>query len=145
MEGISAGRAEILETGEVLVNGQRALLEDVVSHAKDLRPVWDALKPMLYDPESYERPDRMEGGQGTSTLRNVSSDPGYLGLSPKSDGKKKKYMRIGRTKRTLKIRSARPYLSRTSEAFELSIAEAIAQYLGTGLVEIERPAGGGGS
>lgn len=97
---------------------------EVQGRARDLRPVFERVKALgwLEDASAYQRDDRFIGGWGRADKdgRRRNWGPGY---------KRRQY---GRTKRTLTVRSRRPYHPRTTEQTDLRITQACLDYIITG-------------
>lgn len=113
---------EIMTDGTVRVAGGRDMpFADLVERCRDMRVIFDSLKDMWYEPSSYTRPDRATGG---AKIGPIVNDPGYLGKNGK-----KRYTRVGRTKRKMKISSSRPYHPEPTEAAIQTVIDAIVAHI----------------
>lgn len=103
--------ADVTVTSTGAIVGE--LLDDLVERANDLEVVLARFAEELHDPATYEGTRFSPGDHGA-----IKGDPGYAGhISGRVSGGK------------LEILSSRPYMPRPTEAWELRLTEAIADYV----------------
>lgn len=98
---------------------------------RDLRPLWKALAALALAPESYQKPNRITGGDPMPGGHGI--DPGYLHRGKHARGNQAEpQISLTSTKRKWRFRSNRPYLPDVTDATIEKVERAITAYVNDG-------------